>query len=306
MNWFLIALISPIANAFVNHFDKYLISRFIKGGAVGALILFSSLFAVVLLPVLWFLEPGIITGISHANALILLVTGCLLTLAILFYLYALEYEETSIVMPLAQLVPVFGLVLGYFILGELISGRELWAAAFIVTGGMIVALELNGRQTRFKYRMMMFMVMATFLYALSAVIFKYVAVDQGFMSSLFWAMAGKVVLGLIIFFAIKKYRDQFLNLLRSNRHTIIGLNVINEIIGLIAEVALVFAVLLAPVVLVQAVSGLQPMFVFIFGILLTIFFPAFAKESLVRKHVIQKIAGIVIVTIGVSLLDLST
>lgn len=304
MNWFLIALINPVAHAFINHFDKYLISKFIKGGAVGALILFSSLFAVVLLPILLIIDFGILSNITLFRAVILMVNGTFLTLAILLYLYALEHEEASIVAPLFQLIPVFGFIAGYFILGETISGNEIAAAALIIVGGAVLSMEFAGRKSKLKWRLVALMIGSSLFYAVNAVIFKSIAVDQGFTDSLFWDMLGKVLLGVGLFLGVKSYRDQFLNLLKSNRYTVIGLNVINEIIGLVGEVALIFAVLFAPVVLVQSVGGLQPMFVFLFAILFTFLFPSFAKESFAKRDLIQKVLGIVIITAGVYLLDI--
>lgn len=304
MNWFLIALINPIAHAFINHFDKYLISKFIKGGAVGALILFSSLFAVVLLPILFVINPEILTGITTFRAAVLMVNGTFLTIAILLYLYAIESEEASIVAPLFQLIPVFGFIFGYFILGETISGNEMWAAALIVIGGIILSLELAGRGTRFKWKLALLMLGSSIFYAVNAVIFKSIAVEQGFVDALFWDMLGKVLLGIVLFLAVRSYREQFINLLKSNKYTIIGLNVVNEIIGLAGEIALILAVMFAPVVLVQSVGGLQPMFVFLFAVLFTVFLPKFAQESFTKKDIAQKVIGIVIITAGVYLLDL--
>lgn len=305
MNWFLIALISPIANAFVNHFDKYLIARFIKGSGVGSLILFSALFSVVLLPILYFINTDLFTGVNLVRAVVLILSGCILTLAILFYLYALQDEEASIIVALSQLVPVFGFIFSYFILGETISNREIIAAGLIIVGGSILSVEYSGWKSQFKWKMALLMIFATYCYALSIVMFKAASLNENFIDSLFWTMLGKVVFGIVLFFGVKHYRYQFLQLLKSNRNAIIGLNVLNEIIGLVAEVSLVFAVLLAPVFLVQSVSGLQPLFVFIFGVVLTLLFPKFVNESLQKKDLIQKILGIIVVTIGVYLLGFS-
>jgi len=52
------------------------------------------------------------------------------------------------------------------------------------------------------------------------------------------------------------------------------------------------------------VGGFQPVFVFIYGVLLTLFFPSFGQESLARRHLIQKIAGIGIIVLGTVLLSL--
>lgn len=304
MNWFLVALISPVANAFVSYLDKYLIHRFVRGEGVGALVLFSSLFSVVTLPVLFFINPHVFGGLNLSQIFILLLSGILVAAATLFYLYALEDHEVSIVMPLAQLVPLFGFVLGFFFLGETITFREFWAATIILLGSLTLTLNLQGGTAKIKHRLIFYMIGATLCYALGAIVFKFAAVDLAFTQSLFWAMLGKILFGLMLLFFVKTYRNQFFQLLHVNKLSIMGLNVVNEILGIVAEVALVFALLLAPVVLVQSVSGLQPMFIFILGIIFTIWFPKFAKESLSKRDILQKTLGICIITFGIFLLEL--
>lgn len=303
MNWFLIALINPIAHAFVNHFDKYLLSKYVKGGTVGALILFSSLFAVVALPIIYFINPGVIGGITFMQGLILMVNGAFLTIGIILYLYALDTDEASYVAPFMQFYPVFGFILGFVLLKEVLNLNQILAAILIVIGSIILSYELTPGKKRFKLKLVSLMIGACFFYSINAVIFKAIAVDEGFTTSLFWDMAGKFVFGVILFLSLKSYQTEFIGMIKNNGFKVVILNVINEIIGLIGEIATVFAVLLAPVALVQSLTGLQPVFVLIIGIFLTIFFPRFAKESLSRNHLLQKIIGVVIVTMGVFLLD---
>ena len=303
MNWFLIALINPIAHSLVNHLDKYLISKYFKGGSVGTLILFSSLFAVVALPIIFVIKPSIFETITFVRAVILMLNGAILVLAIMCYLYALDYDEASYVAPFFQLVPVFSFILGYIVLGETLVQNQILAALLIIGGGLILSLEFTDGKAKIKKQLILLMLGSSICYALYAVIFKAVAVDQGFLDSLFWDLVGKVTFGIVLFFTIRSYREQFVNLIKSNRLTVISLNVINEILALIGETAIVLAVLFAPVVLVESVGGLQPIFVLFFGILITIFFPKFGRETLETKALAQKIIAILIITLGVFILS---
>ncbi len=305
MNWFLIALINPIAHAFVNHFDKYLLSKYVKGGTVGALILFSALFAVFALPVIYFINPGVLSGITFMQGVILMVNGAFLTLGIILYLYALDTDEASYVAPFMQFYPVFGFLLGFILLKEVLDVNQILAGILIVIGSVVLSYELNPGKNKFKLKLVALMIGACFFYSINAVIFKSIAVDEGFTTSLFWDMAGKFIFGVILFVSLKSYQTEFIGMIKNNGVKVVILNVINEIIGLVGEIATVFAVLLAPVAMVQSLTGLQPVFVLIIGIFLTLFFPKFAKESLSRNHLLQKIIGVVIVTVGVFLLDLN-
>lgn len=304
MSWFLIAIITPITGALVNHFDKYLISKFTKDSSIGALILFSSLFAIVALPIIFVINPSVLQSTGLLEAIILVVNGGLLMLAILFYLYALESHEASYIAPMFELIPVFSFILGFFILGEGLIAKQILAVLLVILGSIILSLDLDGGKVRVKLKIILLMLGASFLYAINAIIFKMIAVDQSFVDSLFWDMSGKVIFGLLLFFGVKTYRKDFLALVKNHRYYVIGLNIVNEILGLVGMVALIFAVMFAPVVLVQTVGSLQTPLVVIFGIIITLFFPRFGKESMLFKHLTQKIIGIIIVTVGVFLLEL--
>ena len=86
MNWFLIALIAPILWAITNHIDKYLISKYFKGGSVGALMIFSSIIGFLLLPVIYFIEPGVL-NVQLSFIIILVLNGFLYVVGLLPYFY---------------------------------------------------------------------------------------------------------------------------------------------------------------------------------------------------------------------------
>jgi len=304
MSWFFFALIAPLAHAAVNHLDKHLVSRYLKGGQVGSLVLFSALFAVVALPFIGWFHPESF-AVGGRDVALLMLNGAMLVLAYICYFYALEKDEASFVAPMFQMIPVFGFVLGYAFLGELITAAQMVASALVVLGAVVLSLELGGGKPKVKRDVLWLMFCSSLLYAANGVLFKFVAeTQQAFWPSLFWDFAGKVVFGLVIFACVASYRRQFIAVLRQNKTTVLALNGANEVLALVGESAAAFAVLLAPVALVQVVGGFQPVFVFIYGVLLTLFFPSFGQESLARRHLIQKIAGIGIIVLGTVLLSL--
>jgi drug/metabolite transporter (DMT)-like permease len=304
MNWFLIALINPLAHSIANHFDKYLLSKHIKGGTVGALIVFSSLFTFVALPIMLIIRPEILTSVSVLQAVLLIINGALVSIAIAFYLYALNLDEASYVAPFFQFIPLFGFALGYIFLGEVLTRDQFLAALLIVLGSLLLSIEFTKARGRFKSKVITLMIASSFFYALNAVIFKLIAVDQGFLESLFWDMLGKFLFGFLIFLSVRKYRQQFFNLIEKSGFKIMVLNIASEIIGLIGELAIVLAVLLAPIALVQSVGVVQPLFVLLIGVLLTIHFPKYVKEEMSHRHLAQKFVGIGIVTVGVLILTI--
>lgn len=297
MHWFFIALLTPILHAAANHIDKHIISRYFKSGGVGSIAIFSAIFALISLPFIYLFDNTVLV-IEAKYVIALILNGSLMLAYVLFYLYALEQDEASIVTPMFQLIPVFAFILGYLILGEIPQLKGIIASLLIILGSVTLSLDLNHSKFGLKKRVIGLMICSSALYALNGVIFKYFALDFGFAISLFWGMVGQVILGAILFICIPRYRTQFINVIRENTLAVLELNLFNGLIILLGDIVLSYAVLLAPVALVLAVSGFQPFFVLVLGVIITLFFPKFGKESLERKVLAQKLIGIAVIVTG--------
>lgn len=297
MTWFWIALAAPALYAFANHTDKYLISKYFKNSGVGALIIFSAIFSVFVLPIFYILNPDVLS-IGLPSALVLTVNGSLTVISIVLYFHALQRDEASVVVPFYQTIPIFGFILGYLILGETLNTPQIIGSLLIILGAFILALKLEEGAIRFRWAVVLLMLGASLLYAINGVIFKLLALDGGFLISAFWTFAGKVVLGVLFLLFISSYRRQFIEVLKQNSVRVLGLNSLNEIATITADTATFYASLLAPVALVLTVNGFQPFFVLLYGVLLTMIFPQIVTESLRKADLVQKTLAIGLIIAG--------
>jgi drug/metabolite transporter (DMT)-like permease len=304
MNWFLIALIGPVLYGISNHIDKYALEKYFKGGEAGAIVLFSSLFSIVLLPIIYIIEPTVFL-VGFKTAAILLLNGTLNIVCLILYFKALRDDDASTVVPFYQMTPVFGFIFGYFILGEVLNFRQIIACLLIIIGAIVLSLDLTGPKINMKKRVVALMFTSSLLYGIGGVIFKLIATEQGFWVSAFWDFTGNLFIGILLFTFAASYRKEFLWVMRSNSLSVLSILSFNEFIFIIAEGASLYALMLAPVALVMTVNGFQPLFVFIFGIILTLFFPKLLEESLSRNILVQKISAIGIITVGTIILALS-
>lgn len=302
MNWFFLALIGPALWSISNHLDKYLISKYFKGGGVGSLIIFSSIFGVFVLPFILLIEPHVLR-IQPYHIFILWVNSLFYVLAIIAYLYALRKDEASIVVPIFQMIPVFGYFVAYIILGETLTTKQILASLLIIFGAVVLSLDLSNTKPTIKTTVLLLMLLSSFLISIGGVLFKLAALEATFWISTFWSYVGLASIGVFLYAFIKSYREQFLFVMRRNRIPVIGLNGFNEIINMFASLATSFATLLVPITLVWVVNGFQPFFVFIYGVILTLFFPKLGSESLVKKHVIHKLVAITIIFLGTYILN---
>lgn len=299
MNWFLIALCAPILWSLTNHIDKYILSKYsTKDTGVGGIILYSALFPILILPIILIFESHIF-NIGAIDTFLLLIAGIVSFFAIFFYLQAISRDETSAVIPFFQLIPVFGYGLAYLILGETLNLNQIIGCLIIITGALILSIEFNiESKTKIKKTILVFMIGSSLMYAFYDVLFKFVAIKENFLVSVFWEQTGTILAGIFVLVFIKNYRNSFFNLLRNRSKKLFSLNVINELIYAGGVLFYNYALVLAPVVLVMLVVSYQPAIVFIEGVLLTFFLPKIANEKMTLKHSLQKIAAIVIIFVG--------
>ncbi|HTP93521.1 MAG TPA: DMT family transporter [Xanthobacteraceae bacterium] len=299
MSWLLFAFSGPVLWAISVHLDKYLVERFFKESNVAVLLLFTAFIGLLLLPFIWIYEPGVTSPGLGSIALIML-SGIFYMTAMLFYLRALQSEEASVVAPFFQAGPLFGYVLAYLVLGEVLSARQMAGGAMIVVGALIVSLRFGQSMKMFKARLAALMLSCGFIMALSSLIFKIFALRVEFWTTTFWMFVGEALFGAALLL-IPAYRREFVALLRVNTAALLSINGSNELINLGGGLGNRYALTLAPLSLVQAIGSTTTLFVFLFGIVLSIFVPRLGRENLSAGELVQKGMAAVFVAVGVAL-----
>jgi drug/metabolite transporter (DMT)-like permease len=299
MSWLVFALCGPVLWAISVHLDKYLVERYFKNADVIVLLIFTALMGLVLMPIIALWVPGVFQR-DITSILLMTLSGLLYMTGITFYLRALQGHEASMVAPFFQSSPLFGYVLAYLVLGETLTPRQLLGGALIVTGVLSVSIGSGSRQERFRWQLAALMLCAGFVLSLSTLIFKAFAVRDEFWATTFWMFAGEALFGAG-FLCIGRYRRQFLDLLRSNGGALIAINASNELINLGGGLANRYALIFAPLALVQAVGSTTTLFVFLIGVLLTLLFPKISRENLSAREFAQKGVAAILVAVGVTL-----
>jgi multidrug transporter EmrE-like cation transporter len=249
---------------------------------------------------LWF-QPETL-AMPPLDIAVMIGSGVMYMGAMLFYLKAIQSEEASVVAPLFQTSTLFTFLLGYLVLGETLQWINAAGAVLIIIGALVLSLNKSFRFRKVKGRTLALMLLCTFILALSSVLFKFFAVQSDFWSTTFWTYVGEALFGVGIL-AIPRYFKQFRLLLKTNTAALLGVNGANELINLGGGLGIRFASLFAPVVLVSAISSTTTLFVFIFGVLLTVFLPKLGREDLSRANLIQKGLAALLVAAGVLLIN---
>src|ERR1700761_7061585 len=285
MSWLVFALCGPILWAISVHLDKYLVERYFKNADVIVLLIITALIGLLLMPIIAWFVPGVFRLDPRSMALMTL-SGVFYMTGITFYLRALQGNEASMVAPFFQSSPLFGYILAYFVLGETLTPLQLLGGALIIGGVLSVSIASGKGRGRFRWQLAALMLCAGFVLSLSTLIFKAFALKDEFWTTAFWMFAGEALFGFF-FLCIPRYRRQFIDLCRSNGAALIAINASNELINLGGGLANRYALIFAPLAIVQAIGSTTTLFVFLIGVLLTLLFPGISREDLSKRECVS-------------------
>lgn len=304
MNWFLMALVATFLWAIVNIFDNYLVLNFSdkeRERSSGGLVLFSSLIGLFIALGIFIFVPSLF-NIPVLDKVLLFIAGILTIVWIIFYLFALEIEEVSNIVPWFLTVPVFGYILGYLFLGETLTNLELLGSLIILIGVGAISIDWQQGKRKIKHKPVLYMGIACFLVAVSGVIFKYVTIENNFWVSSFWEYLGLGISGLLIYLFVPKYRNEFHFMNRTGGKKIFLLNITSELFTIGGNLLTNYALLLAPVTLVYLVGSFQPAIVLLLAILGTKFFPKIVEENISKETLKIKFFAMFLMLLGTLLI----
>jgi drug/metabolite transporter (DMT)-like permease len=291
--WCFYALLGPAIWALLNHLDKYLLGRFFKQDAAGPVLVVFTGFAGIVLAIAILLFGPPVFALAPWQAFLLVAAGVLLVASYVPYMIALQRDEASIVASLYRLAPLFVFALSYLVLGESLRPRQIVGGLVTIAGSILLIVDLDRGRRGLNLLTFFLMCTACLMSAGSAVLFKSIALQSSFWSAAYWQYIGAGIFSIVLIGGMPSYRRALLAIMRSrNAYALVSFTLGGEALNLLANLAVGFAGLMAPLALVSLVTGLHPLFLLAYGILFTVFFPEFGREHVTRQHILQKAIAI--------------
>lgn len=305
----LIALILvPLASflwGITNYIDKYLVSKISRNGDCKGLIVFSSLVAGIIMAPVFLVVNNFSIDINIKYFLLILLSSTFVLLSTSLYLKALSKSETSIVIAMFQLLPVFGYLWGLIFLNQVLTANQIIGGIIVIISSVATTYEINNNKfSKERLFALLLMIGASIASSIYFLLFNLSTKRIDFNVVVFWYQICLLINGILLIIFSKKHRISFLALIKSNGKKVAGYNILNEIINSIANMLVNFATTIAPLAIVLTMNGLQPFFVFLIGLIGAIIFPNAFDENNSTKNVIQKIVCIVIGIVGLTILYL--
>lgn len=227
------------------------------------------------------------------------LSGALFLYGLFFFFYALKAADASRVQPIILgLTPLLLFGLEHYGLGTVFSRNEIIAAILLISGSVVLSLDFEKKEKVGYRKFIFYSLAAALLFAFSLFLMKQLFLKESFFNVLIWTRLG-LFLGAVSLLFFPRSRDSiFSSSGVIKRPKASGGIVANKLFGAIGALFLSFALSRGPAALVNALQGLQYTFLFVLAILLSVFLPGTIKESFTPKALLQKILGMILISLG--------
>lgn len=292
--WLLFALAAPFCWGIANVIDSVVRRRFVKNDyAMTWFLGISRLIFIV--PLLFVIGEN--PWSDSMNLGFMLLAGFFWLFPFIFYYKAMEFEETSRVVIFVQMLPLFSLIMAFFLIGERLNSMQILAFVFLLSGGLLASLKRIGGNVRIS-RALPLMMLASFIWALSDVLFKKHAEAFGtFGNAFFWYLVGGFLFSMVFFFTNKGRQfvhHHFANLSK-RAWWLLG---IDQIIGMTGSLSIAYALTLGKASLTVVLMGIQPLIAFGMTFLLRPFIPEIEPEDTATGVLVKKGLSLALIITG--------
>ena len=306
MNWLILVAITVLFDSTRIFIDNYVSDVYFKKiGAVSQKLFYSYAFLIIGSGILIFNQFNFLTA-DYAIIGLLLLSGCLSSIAGIPYYKALEIEDSTNLSIFIQLAPVFYLILGWFFLGEYFSPIQLIAFLIILAAPFLIIINTRKRSRKTKLKAVVYALIYVIVAVIANLIF--VKANNGtmlFANEMSFYFLSKGVTNLIIVHSRPKWRKKFITVLKESKCKVLRPMLVNATISSIKDFAYRGALIAAPTVALAsaATDSAVPIAVFFLGIVFTLIWPKFGREKLDRKSIIVHLVATILVVTGIILLQ---
>jgi drug/metabolite transporter (DMT)-like permease len=295
MNWLIFALMAPIFWGITNVIDKFLMTKFLNKAYflpmwIGIFGLPTSAF------VFLFFKPIFI----YPYSIIAIFLGFVYSLSYLVYAKILINEEVSRAISLTFLYPILVTIMAGIFLKEVFGFQRYVGIFLLVISGLLVSYKKEGKKISI-IKSLKLIILLIIIWSCIQVTEKFVVDKIGNWSIYFWINVG-LFLSILPIILIKTITKNFVNSFKKIGKRGLSTLVVAQCVSVCSSVSYYIAISLGPVSMVSAIGSLQPFFVLIYSVLLTIFVPKFLKENLNKYNIFMKSIAIIFVLVGTWLL----
>lgn len=309
MSWFAVAVSAYFILAVSNLLDKFLVEKLIRNGRAYAFI------ACIMGLAVFFVSPWFLSWPGYFMLFLNLINGAIFAVALWLLYEALSRGEASRVLVLiGGLTPIFSFLISFLFLAEKFVSNQLIGLALMLIGIFAVAFLPVSRSylSRILHKLQLSQILpgggtwlavaAALAYSLYFLSTKQAYFDQPFISAFIWNRLGAAL--FVLLFLINRDDRRVIRAIfsgsgeKKNKFLVF----LNQGVGSLGFLLQNYAISLGSVVLVNALQGVQYVFLLIISTILALLAPKLLQETFSWRIIIQKTAAVVLITGGLYLI----
>ena len=294
MEWFIFALLTPVAFAITNIMDKYILTKKLKDPfSYNLITIMLNFIPISILP--FFLPLNL-----DLSAYLAILHGAIFAGLFVIYNKAMIKEEASRIVSLVYTFPVFVIILSIIFLQEFLFVQNYYLKYLGVMFLFISAILVSYKKTKKKFHLSSVVAMILFYSfgtASMKVLSKYVLFGTNYWSFFFWSLVGNL-LGALVLIIIPKIRK---NLMRdvSNIDKKTWLLLFSTVSFMwLGSILFFVAASMGFISFVSALMSVQPLIVFLIMLFLTIRRPKILKEEISKLSLTFKALAVILIIVG--------
>ena len=306
MNWIVLVILAVLSDSMRIFVDNFSADVYFKGkGAVSEKLFYG--YAYIVSAFIIFAVTGFHIMDSTPETIIpLAISGLFSGIASIFYFRVLEIDDSTNLGIFIQLSPVLYLVLGWFFLNETFSPIQLVAFSLILSASLIVVLTARKKSRKIRLRALFLSLLYVLISVIGNLIF--VKTDNGsldFVKEIGVVLLAKGITDVLIVYCNPKWHKRFRNVAISSRFKVFRPLIVNSFFGIVKEFTYRGALAAAPAVALASVASdsAEPIAIFFLGLILTLIWPKFGRESLNKKTVLVHLTATILIVVGIILMQ---
>jgi len=288
LSWQFLAVFATLLWSIINIVDKHIISEKIR--QVRIAIIFTFVGSLIILAILQFFAKIVLPAFPILALIVF--SGILWIVAVIFYYKALQQDEVSRIIPIFLLDPIFTAILAAVFLREVFS-PTIYFGLLLVVGGAIL-ISIKKREGILFGKGFWFILASTIIISADGIILKFVLEQLDFVSVFFWGRVGAAI-GAIPFFLL--YKKNFFDTIKLEK-TASTILFSTDLLSAIAGIIITLAIALGPVTLITTITATQSLFVFAFALIISKLNPRILREDTGKTTIAVKLLAIIMMIFG--------
>ena len=291
--WAIFSILAALCWAIVNIVDKYILTKWVRNPLIPVIIL--GIIGLIASIIVYFIYG--FSYLSYFNIFLAFIAGIFYLLMAVFYFKAVKIEEISRVSPLFYLSPLFILFFAAIFLGEVFTPLKYLGIFLLVFGAILISSRNLSKISL--GRAFWWMMLSAIALTINQILTKHLLNFTDYWTIFAYTRVGAVI-GLLPIAYI--YFPELIDTVRRHGKRVVAIISANETFNLLGVLSITIAVSIGYVTLVNALSSVQPFFVLLFAVILSIFYPSILKEEIGKSVIFLKFIAIILMFIGAILI----